>query len=560
MNTFQKRHSHPNTLAAILLGIILIVLSGCKYMLKEDTATEFLNSKTFKNEKDEKLYFLRQDDQVIQLRGLSFNMDQFSAQIVQEGQAKEHMYPVMFKNNKRVNMSETPKEVVDYIYLNIIADLSHYTHGDSVRFHYNDVESVDWIEKRMDGGALIATGVTYAAVCGIFALADGGGSSSPPSRKPSNQPSTSSSCPYVYTQNGNAFIFEGEMYSGSVFKNLERHDYLPLIRIPDNVDTCTIRIQNEQDEVEYTDVVRLMAVAHPVHEKVLVDQYGNPATVANELRPASAQTSMWNNILDKISSQDKSYYAFNELDADEQSLFLTFDTRNLANDPYLIISGKNSQFAEAVVESYYSMFGNKFNTWRKRASRKSPAERLQVIRDSGLPLSVYIRKDDQWQFIDAVRMFGPKSEREMLVRLPEGAANGDQVEIKLACAFHFWELNKVSLGIPGKAQLNTTCLSPIGMEPDLPGASRLLGDEDNAYFIMNKGDHITLNFALPGKKEGVRQTLFLHAKGYYVPIHQLERKPEIAQLKRFSNPKYFSRYSREKYLQLLWPFKIQATD
>ncbi|MBK7408273.1 MAG: hypothetical protein IPJ40_09545 [Saprospirales bacterium] len=87
---------------------------------------------------------------------------------------------------------------------------------------------------------------------------------------------TKSSCPYVYANNGETFVMEGEIYSGAIFKGLERHDYLPLPSIQPVDNTYELRIANELKEQQHTNLANLIVVNHPEGSRVLMDQDGIP--------------------------------------------------------------------------------------------------------------------------------------------------------------------------------------------------------------------------------------------------------------------------------------------
>ena len=59
---------------------------------------------------------------------------------------------------------------------------------------------------------------------------------------------TKSSCPFVYADNGETFIFEGEIYGGAIMHNMERADYLPLPNLKVKNGQYRIRISNELKE------------------------------------------------------------------------------------------------------------------------------------------------------------------------------------------------------------------------------------------------------------------------------------------------------------------------
>ena len=81
---------------------------------------------------------------------------------------------------------------------------------------------------------------------------------------------TKSSCPYVYTFNGEEWQFEGEIYSGAVQKNMERTDHL---KLSSNVNDTLyrIRIANELQERQYVNNASLIYVDHDTMPNAIAD-------------------------------------------------------------------------------------------------------------------------------------------------------------------------------------------------------------------------------------------------------------------------------------------------
>ena len=60
------------------------------------------------------------------------------------------------------------------------------------------------------------------------------------------------SCPFIYTYDGQDFVFAGEIYSGAVYPPLERHDYLLLSELEEEDGIYKMKISNQLEEVQHT--------------------------------------------------------------------------------------------------------------------------------------------------------------------------------------------------------------------------------------------------------------------------------------------------------------------
>jgi hypothetical protein len=78
---------------------------------------------------------------------------------------------------------------------------------------------------------------------------------------------TKSSCPFVYVNTGDEYAFAGEIYSGAIFKSLERDDYLLLPRT--STEAIDINVANMLKEEQYVNQLSLLEVSHPEGTTVL---------------------------------------------------------------------------------------------------------------------------------------------------------------------------------------------------------------------------------------------------------------------------------------------------
>ncbi|HRY83580.1 MAG TPA: hypothetical protein P5533_02990, partial [Candidatus Cloacimonadota bacterium] len=77
------------------------------------------------------------------------------------------------------------------------------------------------------------------------------------------------SCPFVYVWNGHEFEFRGEIYSGAIFPSLERHDYMALPGLHASENEYRIKLTNQVQEIQYTNLAELCVVDHPRNTEVL---------------------------------------------------------------------------------------------------------------------------------------------------------------------------------------------------------------------------------------------------------------------------------------------------
>ena len=67
---------------------------------------------------------------------------------------------------------------------------------------------------------------------------------------------------------------------------------MPLPGFQPEDDAYTLKITNELQEIQFTDVAQLAAVTHDREDQVLMDQDGHPFVLSNPLPPVHATTDL----------------------------------------------------------------------------------------------------------------------------------------------------------------------------------------------------------------------------------------------------------------------------
>jgi hypothetical protein len=150
---------------------------------------------------------------------------------------------------------------------------------------------------------------------------------------------TKSSCPYVYSYNGEDFVFEGESYGGAIFKPLERTDYLPLKEI-DTVDRIkSIKIANMLKERQFIDQVQLIEISTPPGTSALMDKYGKAHSYQDPIPPIEAVADQ-QDYRRELASPGKGRFLFDSEEYGTSHIDLLFPNRN--HEAKLIINAKGS--------------------------------------------------------------------------------------------------------------------------------------------------------------------------------------------------------------------------
>lgn len=374
---------------------------------------------------------------------------------------------------------------------------------------------------------------------------------------------TKSSCPFVYTSNGTAFHFAGEMYGGAIYSPLERDDYMPLPGFKPEDNQYQLKISNELLENQYTDLAELMVVQHPLHSKVLIDKNGKIQTI---LSPSASVKAISENHVDytnPLSYNDGSSFLFNDDGPGEDamsSVTMTFKKPADAKSAKLVINAKNSYWLDYMYGRFNELFGTSFNKFSEK-QKKAPAEQMINWQLSqGIPLKVYVETEAGWKFADYFYSVGPLASRDMVMQIDVSEVKGENVNIRLECGFMFWEIDYAAMDFSQNVPVEITRLVPASaIDEKGNNVSAELKATDKKYLVQPEvGNEVILTY--PGLKSDAdfEQTAFLHSRGYYEYIREYKTKPDVAYLKSFRQEGTFTRFSKDNYTSFVTDKKLIA--
>jgi hypothetical protein len=404
--------------------------------------------------------------------------------------------------------------------------------GMTLRIPLSDVNTVKLYD--INVGRMVATyagigaGATAAAI-GIIYLA------------------SKQSCPFVYACNGKKYGFIGEIFSGAVYPQLERHDYLPLSPIKPVNGKYSVQITNEVKEIQHINFLELLVVDHPADTRVLFDRDGNPFSLCNLQQAISCKAPDGREVGDLTGTVDSLSYTTG---AEQPGLILdslvfTFNRQPDAKKAKLLIRVKNSFWLDYSYGRFLDLFGNKIGSWN--ASRLAvPREKIIAwSREQGLQLGVSIDDGNGWQPARYCDQVGPMAPRDIVVPLTLSGSAGNSIRVKLEFGAMFWEIDYAAIDYSEDKPVTITAM-PCMNAFDQNGADILaaIKNDDAKYYDQPQiVDRATISFNAPASNPSLSRTVFLHSKGYYDILRPGSGNPDLASLQMFKKPGGFVRFS-----------------
>ncbi len=368
------------------------------------------------------------------------------------------------------------------------------------------------------------------------------------------------SCPFVYAHNPAGTFFQGELYSGSTYPQLERHDWLPLPDLVPNDGAYQVRLANKAKEIQHTNLLQLITVDHPAGTEVLFDKNGQIQTISQPQSPVQAVDLEGQDARTALSTQDALLWhgdPANTRPRAEEGLVLTFQKPAGMQTAKLVIRAKNTFWLDYLYGLFLDEFGDYSGYVRAQYLKKSVGEVQQWITEQNVPLSVSIETAaGQWQKAGFFHLAGPMALKKDVLVLDLAGVTGDEVRVRLESGFLFWEIDWVALDfsepVPVTVQtvLPTAAPSPQGLD----AAAALTRDDDQYYTQPNLDDEAMVHYPIPAQAPGTVRSLLLHAKGHYEILRDpVAGKPSLLYLRHFQQPDALPDYSRLRWQELMEP-------
>jgi len=367
---------------------------------------------------------------------------------------------------------------------------------------------------------------------------------------------TKESCPFVYAYNGSEFEFTGEIYSGAIFPNLERDDFLPLPNLQAKDGQYQLKMDNLAEEIQYTNLAELQVVDHPKGTDLMVDRQGMFRTVKEPVLPLAALNGSGEDALPLVIVKDELSYKGDDTNDPKQSmdaLHLKFAAPKDKSNARLILKARNSIWLDYILGQFLDLFGNRYDRWYARQSKPDKSLDKDWALNQGIPLSVYVKQAGEWKYLDHFPVVGPMADREMVLPLDLSSIKDSVIELKLQCGAKFWEIDYVALDASTPQPVYCQKL-PLQKAETAEGkdVTRLLTKTDKEYFVQPKvGDSAVLSYVVPQARDGYERTIFLHSRGHYKVIRKAKSEPDIAALEQFRQAGHFAKFSRRNYLEFM---------
>lgn len=513
--------------------------------LKLNTADKSQSAQALDSLKLQNRYFvLRNGNNSYYMKDLQINAEHTTLSCILDTLPYWHHF---VKSNKYINKHRYIKK--DPFTSSILNEVHLYIPADStiVQGKYtltlNQVQKIEVIQKdkKRTTNSYIIGGIGYTvatwAVIAAIVLA------------------TKSSCPFVNAYDGNQFTLQGEIYGGAIYPQLARHDYLPLKMLPNANGQLQVKISNELQERQYTDVANLMVITHSKQTKILADETGHLYSIGNTETPHTAWLNNKQLNLSPLLQHNDQLLQFMDDTANtngHNELQLQFHKPAGAVKAKLVLSIKNSYWLDYLYGELAKGFGRFYPIYIKQQSKRSPADLLKWVKEQQIPLSISVKTNKGWKDVASLTTIGPVAMREVVVPLAELPAD-NELQVKLSSGFLFWEIDKVAIDYSPNEAFTVKEYTPITAWDEVnKNVLPLLQKEDGIYCEQPvPGNIATITYDYtPVNEATLTQTFILHTKGYYTHVRHFKGGMNKTFLQKFKQRDAFTTFSKQRYQQI----------
>jgi len=355
------------------------------------------------------------------------------------------------------------------------------------------------------------------------------------------------SCPFVYSWDGQEYIFDSQLLNNAPKEEAEKTDYANLKHLEPASEEYLLRLTNELEETVYINELELITVDHPIGTQIVPDSEGTIHNIQSPYSPISAKDLDGTPCLNEVNAQDEVYWTSDmdtkDFSGDEDLLdgiILRFDKPGVATTAKIVVNYKNTDLPEFI----HAHFG--------RLPEVDPVEHGKL---RALLHFLKLRVWDGTQWVSKGSFHnnpGAWVARDNLISIDVSGIAGPILRIKITSLTGLVLIDSVLVDYADKVIIPDPPLS-VTTAVDGDGADIVseIQDDDDDYFVMEQGDYASLTFdepsAIPADHD---RSYVVKAKGYYntPALAPLEGEiPEQLMEQFLADFDYAMRHHLEKY-------------
>lgn len=370
------------------------------------------------------------------------------------------------------------------------------------------------------------------------------------------------SCPFIYSFNGEKYVFDAEPYGGATCQGLKRTEWSGLEHLSEVDGKYKIMITNEVDETQYTDEIKLVVVDHPEGVKVAPDESGKIHTISQPIIPVNAVDGKGRDLMKYISENDWIFWQSRTEGRDpdkkedlKDELIFEFPKPDGATKAKLLFNGCNTLWGSQMVKRFLDLYGNEVYKYYDDVNNFGPSYYYLMnwnSREELFRLHIQVETDNGWKSKGTIVGGGPFVSEDKIYTFDISDVPGNNLKIKLTPPVAFWMINYLAVDYSMDFPIQVTEIEATeAFDHKGQDVREILAEKDNNYLIMpNIGDYAELIFESPAHNSDMERSVILKASGYYDIHLEAKGEPHTDILeKMFFEPGFTIQYAFKEYLK-----------
>jgi hypothetical protein len=287
-------------------------------------------------------------------------------------------------------------------------------------------------------------------------------------------------------------VFDAEPYGGAITRGLEKDDFSQLERLREQDGLYRLKITNEVDETQFTNLTELWVVDHPAGTRVAPDMQGKLHTLAAPQTPLSARDAAGNDLLPWLRATDRLIWeppAVPDANGKLQSdIVMTFPKPAGATRAKLLANAATGLWGSYMIKQMVALRGRDLGAWYALMDESQSARDTLFaweVREELYALKIYVEEPTGWEVRGILPGTGPFISKDRIVPLDVSRVQGDQMRIRIHPPAGFWALNSFGVDYTPDRPVSIEKLEPATAQ-DLLGKDVL--PEWRARYKDSAGD------------------------------------------------------------------------
>jgi hypothetical protein len=347
---------------------------------------------------------------------------------------------------------------------------------------------------------------------------------SAPSTIPNYPSGSIGSCPLVYSWNGTEYVFDAEPYGGAITRGLEKDDYSRLEHLRAEGDSYRLKVSNETDETQITNLTELWVVDHPKGTEVAPDARGNLHLLTGPQALLSARDGQGHDLSHWLGRTDGLIWepaaVANSDGSLRNEIVMSFPKPLDATHVNLVANVATGFWGSYMIRRIVELHGRDVGAWYASLDENQAARDAITawdLREQLYALKIYVEEPTGWEVRGVLPGIGPYISKDQVIPLDVSRVRGSQLRIRILPSVGFWALNSFAVDYSSDQAVTMKKIAPITAR-DSHGKNvlpELLASDDHYQTMPNVGDSVDLTFPAPPPSAGTDRAIFLHSRGYY---------------------------------------------